>query len=145
MYMTAPKLEQGEQPDTDLREMQFKKSNYGPISNNIALRYNGGLFLPEGGMNSLDKAARELAAEDAFLQTLKRLSDQNQDLGPNTTGSNYGPTVIAANVKGFRKTEFESAMRRLLDGNKIHIRVEGPTSKRRKYLTPGPAPQSRAE
>jgi len=62
--MTAPKLEQGEQPDTDLRELQFKKSNYGPISNNIVLRYQNGLFLPEGGLSSLDKLAREQKAEE---------------------------------------------------------------------------------
>jgi RecA-family ATPase len=27
-YMTAPKIEPGEQPDTDLREILFKKANY---------------------------------------------------------------------------------------------------------------------
>src|SRR5262249_41564943 len=52
MYMTAPKLEAGDQPGTDLRELQFKKSNYGPVSSSIVLRYQNGLFLPEGGMSS---------------------------------------------------------------------------------------------
>jgi RecA-family ATPase len=67
MYMTCPKLEQGEQPDTDLRELQFKKSNYGRVSNNIVLRYQGGLFLPESGLSTLDKLAREQKAEESFL------------------------------------------------------------------------------
>ena len=59
MYMTAPKIESGEQPDTDVREIQFKKSNYGRVADSMVLRYQHGLFLPEQGMSSLDKLARE--------------------------------------------------------------------------------------
>src|SRR5262249_20594226 len=39
MYMTSPKAEAGEQPDTDLRELVFKKNNYGPISASVVLQY----------------------------------------------------------------------------------------------------------
>jgi RecA-family ATPase len=138
-YLTSPKEDRGEQPDSDLRLLEFKKNQYGPKSEAIVLRYQNGLFLPEGGMSSIDKAAREVVADATFMQHLKRLSDQNQDLGHHPTARNYGPTVIAK-ASGFRKSELEAAMQRLLDQNKIHIRLEGPESKRRKYLTPGPAP-----
>jgi RecA-family ATPase len=138
-YLKSPKVGEGEQPDTDLRELEFKKNQYGPTGETIVLRYQRGLFLPEHGASSLDKVARESAAAEAFLQQLKRLIEQGQDLGPNRTGLNYGPTVIVSHVKGFRKAELEAAMQRLLDSNKIHIHTEGPPSKRRKYLRPGPA------
>jgi CHC2 zinc finger len=48
IYLTSPAAEEGEQPDTDLRELRFKKNNYGPVSESIVLRYRNGLFLPEG-------------------------------------------------------------------------------------------------
>jgi RecA-family ATPase len=95
MYMTAPETEPGEQPDTDLRELQFKKSNYGPVSNSIVLRYQNGLFLPEKGMSNLEAAAREQRIEDTFLRLLRRLTEQGHDIGPNMTASNYAPTVLS--------------------------------------------------
>jgi RecA-family ATPase len=139
-YLTSTKAEAGEQPDSDLRQLDFKKNQYGPIGESIVLRYQNGLFLPEGGLSSLDKVARQVEAENTFLEFVKRMTEQNQDLGPNRTASNYGPVVIARQVKGFRKAEFETAMQRLIDTNRIHIRLEGPPTKQRKYLTPGAAP-----
>jgi RecA-family ATPase len=41
-YMKSIKPEEGEQPDTDLRELVFKKNNYGPVSESIVLRYQNG-------------------------------------------------------------------------------------------------------
>ena len=41
------KATDGEQPDNDLRQLEFKKNQYGPIGETIVLRYQRGLFLPE--------------------------------------------------------------------------------------------------
>jgi RecA-family ATPase len=140
-YMRSIEPEEGQQPDTDLREISFKKNNYGPVSASIVLRYQNGLFLPVPGMSSLDQAARDAKADDVFLKVLRHLSQQGQDLGPNRTASNYAPSVIAkhADAKGVRKDELEAAQQRLLDANKIHIVNVGPDSKRRKYLSAGSA------
>jgi hypothetical protein len=73
-------MEAGEQPDTDLRELQFKKSNYGHVSDSIVLRYRGGLFLPDGGISGLDKIAREQKAEEAFLTLLARFKEQGRNV-----------------------------------------------------------------
>jgi RecA-family ATPase len=142
MYMTAPKLEPGDQPDTDLRELQFKKSNYGPVSSSIVLRYQNGLFLPEVGMSSLDAAAREQHVDEVFLRMLSRLTDQGRDLGQNSTASNYAPTVMLSlpEAAGIRKSELEAAMTRLLDAGRIHVETVGPPSRQRKYLRPEPRP-----
>jgi hypothetical protein len=48
-YMKSVKPEDGEQPDTDLRKVVFKKNNYSAISESIVLRYTNGLFLPLPG------------------------------------------------------------------------------------------------
>jgi RecA-family ATPase len=143
-YMKSIVPEEGQQPDTDLREISFKKNNYGPVSANIVLRYQNGLFLPVPGMSSLDQAARDAKVDDVFLKVLKHLTQQGHDLGPNKTASNYAPAVIVKHpdARGIRKEELEAAQQRLLDTNNIHIVTVGPESKRRKYLAPGPAPAS---
>ena len=71
-YLKGVKADDGEQPENDLRELEFKKNQYGPIGESIVLRYQRGLFLPEAGVSSLDKAAREQKAEEVFLALLAR-------------------------------------------------------------------------
>src|SRR5262245_20690614 len=84
-YLTSPKGEAGEQPETDLRQLEFKKNQYGRIGESILLRYERGLFLPEGGISSLDKVARQCAAEEAFVQHLKRLSAEGRNVSDKPT------------------------------------------------------------
>lgn len=95
MYMTGPKIEAGEQLDSDLRELQFKKSNYGRVGDSVVLRWQRGLFLPEPGLSSLDKVARDQGADDAFLSLLKRFTDQGRNVSDKPSSNNYGPTVFA--------------------------------------------------
>ena len=47
------KAEDGQRPDSDLRQLEFKKNQYGPISDTILLRYRHGM-LPEVGALTLD-------------------------------------------------------------------------------------------
>ena len=57
-YLKGVKPEAGEQPDGDVREVQFKKNQYGPTGDPVIVRYQRGLFLPERGLSSLEKVAR---------------------------------------------------------------------------------------
>jgi RecA-family ATPase len=129
--MTAPKLEQGEQPDTDLRELQFKKSNYGPTSNNIVLRYQNGLFLPEAGTSNLDKLAREQSAEEAFLALLARYEREGRNVNEKPTSHTYAPTAFCGEreAKGFSKKELAAAMSRLFEQGRIHVENYGRPSR----------------
>ena len=130
-YMTAPKLEQGEQPDTDLRELQFKKSNYGPTSNSIVLRYKNGLFLPEAGTSNLDKLAREQKAEEAFLALLARYEREGRNVNEKPTSHTYAPTAFCGEreAKGFSKKELAAAMSRLFEQGGIHVENYGRPSR----------------
>ena len=42
-YLKGIKPSDGEQPETDLRELEFKKNQYGPMGESIVLRYQRGL------------------------------------------------------------------------------------------------------
>ena len=70
-YLTGIKPTTRRTARQDLRELEFK-NQYGPRGQSIVLRYQRGLFLPEGGMSSLDKLAREQRAEETFLTILAR-------------------------------------------------------------------------
>ena len=140
MYMTAPKLEAGEQPDTDLREIVFKKSNYGRKSDSIVLRYQRGLFLPEAGLSNIDKAARELAVEEAFIAIAQKLEAREQELSPSQTSHHYGPNLVSKQpeAKGIRKAEFVSALDRLLDRGRVRIEtLRAGTSREKKIIRVG--------
>jgi RecA-family ATPase len=137
-YLTSVKAESGEQPDGDLRQLEFKKNQYGPRSENIVVRYQNGLFLPERGLSNLEKAAREAEAERIFIDLLKRLSDAGRNLSHNVSSPNYAPKVFVAEAEAkearLRKTDLEEAMRRLFADTKIVVETYGRPSNPHKRL-----------
>jgi len=69
-YLTHAQTEKGEDPDPDLRELTFKKNNYGPVAERILLRWERGVFVPEAGGSSLEKLAADQRVDDRFLHCL---------------------------------------------------------------------------
>ncbi len=130
-YLTSVKPKDGEQPEGDLRELQFKKNQYGPAAESIVLRYQRGLFLPEGGTSSLDRAQREQNAEDVFLDLLKRYDNQGRSVNEKPTSNNYAPASFCKEraAAGLRKGDLEGAMRRLFEKSKIHVESYGRPSR----------------
>jgi RecA-family ATPase len=132
-YLKGVKTDAGEQPESDLREFEFKKNQYGPIGETVVLRYQRGLFLPEAGVGSLDKLAREAKAEETFLDLLRRFSAQGRNVGDKPTSPNYGPAAFAkeadAKKHNIRKSDLDAAMRRLFDASKIHVETYGRPSR----------------
>jgi RecA-family ATPase len=136
--------EDGE-PDTDLREIVFKKNNYGPVAESITLRYRNGLFVPASTLlPTADAAARMVEVDQLFLGLLRLFTYQRQDLSPKKGASAYAPNVMVSHPDAqrskVRKHEFEESMQRLLDQEKIHIAEEGPTWRKRTYLKAGNRP-----
>src|SRR5262245_1811912 len=139
-YLRGVKIADGDQPDSDLRELEFKKNQYGPINETIVLRYQHGLFLPEGGIASLDKFAREQKAEEIFLTLLTRYDHQGRNVSDKANSPTYAPASFSQEkeAKGFRKEDFVGAIRRLFASNKIHIEQYGRPSRPYTRLRAGP-------
>jgi RecA-family ATPase len=120
-YLKGVKPDSGEQPDNDLRELEFKKNQYGPISDAITLRYQNGLFLPLPG-TSFAQVAREAKADDVFLDLLARFTKQNRYVSDKTS-ANYAPALFAkedaAKTAGLTSHNLAGAMRRLFANGKI--------------------------
>ncbi|WP_439409760.1 AAA family ATPase [Bradyrhizobium sp. DASA03076] len=124
-YLKGVKAADGEQPDSDLREIEFKKNQYGPIGESIVLRYQNGLFLPEGGASSLDKLAREMKTEDLFLELLRRFDGQGRNVSHKKNAPTYAPSLFAkedgAKCLRIKKGDFEDAMSRLFNTNRLYV------------------------
>src|SRR5262249_38963324 len=125
-YMRGVKAESGEQSNSGLRQIEFKKNQYGPLSESIVLEYRHGLFLPIKGLSNLEKAAREEDAEAAFLAALRKLIDRGVDVPPHPTSNNFAPTAVAKEpeAKGFGREELRQAMNRLLDRKTLKVADE---------------------
>src|SRR5262249_19318597 len=132
-YLKGVKAEEGEQPDNDLRELVFKKNNYGPVSESIVLEYKNGLFLPVAGVTSLDKLAQEARADDVFVTLLRRFTNQNRNVS-NMRGPNYAPALFAredeAKQAVISSKHLEAAMRRLFKNEVITNEEYGRPSRR---------------
>jgi RecA-family ATPase len=139
MYLKPAETEKGEEPDPELRELQFLKNNYGPKAQKILLRWENGVFVPaESTSGSLDKLASDQKAEQQFLSLLSKFNDQSRNVSPSRSPT-YAPTVFAEQegAQGIKPKAFEQAMARLLEADKIHIAEEGPPSRRRQRLVMG--------
>ena len=122
--------------DDDLRELVFKKNNYGPKSNSIVLRYERGLFLPVPGMTSLDAAAHSARVDEVFMSLLRKLTEQGTELSPAWQSHSYAPTVMIkhAEAKGMRKRDLETALQRLLETRKVWMETLCPGTTREKKV-----------
>jgi RecA-family ATPase len=121
-YLKGTRADGGEQPDSDLRELEFKKNQYGPTAETVVLRYQRGLFLPEAGMSSLDKLAREAKADEIFLDLLRRFTIENRYVSERKSPT-YAPAIFgreeAAKKAGANGMALADAMRRLFSAGKI--------------------------
>src|SRR5258705_10411763 len=120
--MKGIKSESGEQPSDDLREIVFKKNQYGPKAETIVLRYQRGMFLPIQGVSSLEKLRSDADADEAFLKCLDELAKQGRRVGVNT-GTNYAPARFAETTLGktIGNAGLKAAMARLFDSGKIIV------------------------
>jgi len=122
-YLKGVKAEEGEQPDNDLRVLEFKKNQYGPRGNSITLRYQRGLFLPETGVSNLDALAKSQRAQEVFLTLLRRFAQLERRVSDKPTAPNYAPTAFAAEDEAkairLKRDDLKQAMRDLFRDNKI--------------------------
>jgi RecA-family ATPase len=132
-YLTTIKTDKGEEPDPDLRTLEFKKNNYGPIAKSIALRWERGVYVPVAGIGPLDRLVAEQRAERLFLALLGRFNRQGRNVSDKPAARNYASTAFAKEAEAkkdcIRKVDLENAMRRLFEAEKIAIVPYGPPSR----------------
>jgi RecA-family ATPase len=129
-YLTTVKTDKDEEPDPTLRRLDFKKNNYGPIARSIDLRWQCGVYVPVGGIGSVDKMAKEHTADRLFTALLDRFNDQGRNVSEKAASKNYAPTVFGKETEakkyGLKKADLEDAMRRLFAASQIAVGAYGP-------------------
>jgi RecA-family ATPase len=143
-YIKGKKSEEGE-PRESLRVIEFRKNNYGPVSDSIDLEYRNGLFVPIDAATA-DKARRDSINDDVYLRVAKILLDQHHELSFGARSPTYAPKLISGHpASGTCKTkDLEAAQQRLLDAGKIHIVVTGAPTKPKRTIALGPDPEPTA-
>jgi RecA-family ATPase len=128
-YLTTVKTDKDDEPDPNLRKLEFKKNNYGPIARTIELRWERGVYVPVGGTGSVEKMAKEHTAERLFVALLDRFNGQGRHVDAKAASKNYAPTVFGkeseAKKYGLRKADLEGAMRRLFEASQIAVEPYG--------------------
>jgi RecA-family ATPase len=115
------------------RILQFMKSNYSRLDEQIELQWSNGLYVPVRAPSGPEQAARHAAVEALFLQLLDRSTAKGENLSATRTANNYAPTVFAKSVEAraahFRRDHFAEALDRLIEAGQVEVETYGPPSK----------------
>jgi RecA-family ATPase len=140
-YLKRVTPEKGEQPDDALRELDFKKVQYGKLPERMLLQRRNGLYLQMEGVSNIDRAARQATAKDVFLKLLARFTGANRRVG-DKLGANYAPALFAredeAKAAGLNSKLFEIAMRELFKDERIWNEPYGRPSRPAYYIAVKP-------
>ena len=120
-----------EASDGILRLLEWRKNNYGPISENIVLRWRNGVYVPEPRPGTFEQLAEDAKIDNLFLELLRRLTKQGRNVTDRKSPS-YAPAVFEGEPEAKKgkisRKRFAEAMTRLFVANKIVVATEGPPS-----------------
>jgi RecA-family ATPase len=121
--------------DSGLRQFEVVKNNYGPDGEKVRLRWDRGVFVPEGQGSTLQRAAAEAEIDNLYLTLLDAVTAQRRPVSPSTS-STYAPSVfeVMPAAGGCKSRAFAAAQERLFARGAIVLEHVGPPSKRRTYI-----------
>lgn len=120
--------------DNDLRVLEWKKSNYGPVSERMIVRYKAGVYVPEPSTGSAEQVMADRAIEAVFLDLLRRFARQDRHVS-DKKGFNYAPAVFQDEPEAkqakppVRNKDLVEAMARLFKADRIKVVMVGPQSR----------------
>ncbi|RWQ70762.1 MAG: ATPase, partial [Mesorhizobium sp.] len=118
LYLTAPRSEADAEPDPDIRILSTKKANYGPRGTELTLRWDKGMFRPDGPIAELDRDAQDRGVELRFLGLIEKREKEGRRTNA-SSGPNYAPKVLAEMDKTIGRVKFKAAMERLFAKGEI--------------------------
>jgi RecA-family ATPase len=127
--------ENGDQNTTGTRVLEFMKSNYSALSEQVELHWSNGLYLPVRTPTAPEQAANRAAVDALFLELLERSIAKRENLSANRTANNYAPTVFVfaktreAKAAHFGRDHFADALDRLVEAGRVASESYGPPSR----------------
>jgi RecA-family ATPase len=147
-YLTKAKRVSGDSdddaPDTGLRVLQLKKSNYGPPTASVPIRWQNNVFVIEA-KDAFDQTVADVHAEEIFLKLLRSFGTQGRYVSDKPSSA-YAPKLFADDptAGNLSKRELELAMSRLFTAGRIRVFHEGPPSRRTRKIVGAPQTPSDA-
>jgi RecA-family ATPase len=120
-------------PET--RILKVVKANHGKVGDEIAIRWNDGVYDLDGGPDPVVENVVNGKTDSLFLELLAMFNEQDQNVSTKT-GANYAPAKMAMHpkAKGFNKRQLAASMQRLLDSKRIKVVIEGSPSRQRERI-----------
>lgn len=124
-------IEDGYEPDPDVRRLTTKKANYGKTGNEIITRWADGVFVPEGGKSPLGGDDRTMKARAVFMKLLRAYATEGRHVNANG-GRHYAPAAFCKDSRAERvsQSRFMEAMNELFAAGAIRNEEWGPPSRR---------------
>jgi RecA-family ATPase len=123
--------------DSDLRVLEWMKSNYGPVSERLVVRYRNGVYVPEPSTGSAEQLMAERVVEGIFLDVLRRYIKDGRNVSHKVSPT-YAPALFVdepeAKQAKLRKKDLVEAMNRLFAASRIRVETFGPPSKERSRI-----------
>ena len=137
LYLTRVIADDGAEDDPNVRVLQGKKANYGPVGTEIKLRWADGAFHQEAAPSGLEIMAAQAKVERLFMTLLRKHVERGAILSA-APGRSFAPAVMAddPDADGTPATVLRAAMERLIGRREIVMEEYGPPSKRRQKLAP---------
>jgi RecA-family ATPase len=132
--------------DNGLRELEFKKNQYGRLGHRILLRWEDGLFVPvSSDAVTIEQVLANDAVDDLFLTLLRRFTEQGRNVSPSPCSTSAAVLFAdqpEANQRKLSRGLFAASQERLLATGKLKVVTEGPPSRRRDKLVEPSDPPS---
>jgi RecA-family ATPase len=121
LYLSTPKLEEGEPSDPNAKDLTRKKSNAARRDEMIELRWKDGVFVPIHAPVGIIGSIERRTAERVFLDFIDRTTAEDRPVSSNTRSGNYAPKLFAKrpNHERFTVKDFERAMEALFTKGEI--------------------------
>jgi hypothetical protein len=141
-YLDRVKNDGGDESDPDARRLSRMKANYARSGDVVKLRYDRGAFVGEYEgevpLVAPELAARNLAAETAFIAGMGDLAGKGLRVNVHRGQANHAPKTLREKTdgcSGFSEDDLTAAKNRLIRANRIKSIDEGPPSRWRSFLT----------
>jgi RecA-family ATPase len=132
-YMHVQGKDDDNDDDPGTRVLEFMKSNYSALAEQIELQWANGLFVPTRVPSGPEQAAVHVAVDGLFLELLDKGTAKGDNFSPKRTSNNYAPTVFAktreAKSARVSKDQLADALDRLMTAGKVAAQPYGPSSK----------------
>lgn len=121
--LARPPSANGDQEDPDARILTRRKANYARIGEDIALRWQDGVFVPPRSFTDVNAGSRKDQAEMAFIEALRAWRCRGLHVSNSSRAHNYAPKVLKTTPQGrdFSVPDLKLAMDNMLSRGRLQV------------------------